>query len=180
MTYEALPQVPEVAFAELALEKLVVQIEDSAVEEALGNLAASAKAYEDRPEGAAAEEGDQVVIDFAGSVDGEAFEGGAAEDFPLVLGSGSFIPGFESQLVGVKAGDTKDVEVTFPESYGAKNLAGKPATFAVTVKAVKAPKPSEIDDALAKRFGAETLDGLKESIRSRLADEYAQASRAGR
>ena len=177
MTYEALPQVPEVAFSELALEKLVVEIEDAAVDEALGNLAATAKTYEDRAEGASAEEGDQVVIDFAGSVDGESFEGGAAEDFPLVLGSGGFIPGFEGQLVGLKAGEKKDVEVTFPEDYGAKHLAGKAATFAVTVKAVKAAKPAEIDDALAKRFGAETLDALRESIRGRLAAEYAQASR---
>jgi trigger factor len=177
MTYEALPQVPEVAFSELALEKLVVEIEDAAVEEALQNLASTAKVYEDRAEGAAAEDGDQVVIDFKGSVEGEAFDGGAADDFPLVLGSGGFIPGFESQLVGIKAGEEKDVEVTFPEGYGAKNLAGKAATFAVTVKAVKAPKPAEIDDALARRFGAETLDALKESVRSRLAAEYAQASR---
>ena len=178
MTYEALPQVPEVAFAEIELEKLVATIEDSAVDEALANLAASAKDYEDRPAKAKAADADQVVIDFKGSVDGEPFEGGAAEDFPLVLGSGSFIPGFEEQLVGVKAGDEKAVKVTFPETYGAKNLAGKEASFAVTVKAVKAPKPAEIDDALAKRFGVETLDALKEQIRTRLGDEYAQASRA--
>jgi trigger factor len=177
MTYEALPPVPEVAFNEITLEKLVVEIEGPAVDEALANLAATARTYEDRAEGGAAEDGDQVVIDFVGSVDGEPFDGGAAEDFPLVLGAGGFIPGFEGQLVGVKAGDRKDVEVSFPESYGAKNLAGKAATFAVTVKAVKAPKSAEIDDALAERFGADTLDALKENIRSRLAAEYAQASR---
>jgi trigger factor len=177
MTYEALPQVPEVAFSEIALEKLAVEVEDAAVEEALQNLAAAAKTYVDRAEGAAAEDGDQVVIDFAGSVDGEPFEGGAAEDFPLVLGAGGFIPGFEDQLAGARPGDRRDVEVTFPESYGAQNLAGKTATFAVTVKAVKAPKPAEIDDALARRFGAETLDQLKENIRARLGAEYAQASR---
>ena len=119
-----------------------------------------------------------MVIDFKGSIDGAEFDGGAAEDFPLVLGSGGFIPGFEEQLVGVKAGDELEVKVTFPEAYGAKHLAGKEASFAVTVKAVKAPKPAEIDDALAKRFGAETLDALKEQIRGRLGDEYAQASRA--
>jgi trigger factor len=178
MTYEALPKVPEVAFSEIALEKLVAEIDDAAVDEALANLAASAKVYEDRAEGAAAEEGDQVVIDFKGSVDGEPFDGGAAEDFPLVLGSGGFVPGFESQLVGVKAGDAKDVEVGFPEGYGAKSLAGKTATFAVTVKAVKAPRPADIDDALATRFGAESLDKLKENVRGRLGNEYAQASRA--
>lgn len=178
MTYEALPKVPAVDFSAISLEKLVTEIEDGAVDEALANLAATARTFDDRPEGAAAEDGDQVVIDFVGRVDGEAFEGGSAEDFPLVLGSGNFIPGFEGQLVGVKVGDSRDLEVTFPENYGAPNLAGKAATFAVTVKGVKAPKPAEIDDALAARFGADSLDALKETIRGRLADEYAQASRA--
>ena len=178
MTYEALPQVPEVALDEIALEKLVAEIEDAAVDEALANLAASAKDFEDRKKGAKAKDGDQVVIDFKGSVDGAPFDGGSAEEFPLVLGSKSFIPGFEEQLVGVKAGDELEVKVTFPEKYGAPNLAGKEATFAVTVKAVKGPKPAEIDDALAVRYGVETLDALKEQVRKRLADEYAQASRA--
>lgn len=178
MTYEALPQVPEVALGEIAVEKLVAEIEDAAVDEALQNLANSAKDFEDRVAGATAADGDQVVIDFKGSVDGEPFEGGNAEDFPLVLGSKSFIPGFEDQLVGVQAGDERTVEVSFPEKYGAPNLAGKAASFAVTVKAVKAPKPAGIDEALATRYGAETLDALKEQVRKRLADEYAQASRA--
>ena len=155
MTYEALPQVPELALADLKLEKLVAEIDDKAVDEALANLAASAKDYDDRKKGAKAKAEDQVVIDFKGSVDGAPFEGGAAEDFPLVLGSKSFIPGFEEQLVGAKAGDAAEVKVTFPESYGAKHLAGKEAIFAVTVKAVKAPKPAEINDALATRYGAE-------------------------
>ena len=107
----------------------MAEIDDAAVDEALTNLAASAKDYEDRKKGAKAKAEDQVVIDFKGSVDGEPFEGGAAEDFPLVLGSGSFIPGFEDQLVGVKAGDETEVKVTFPESYGAKHLAGKEAVL---------------------------------------------------
>jgi trigger factor len=177
MTYEALPKVPEVALDELKLEKLVAEIDEAAVDEALSNLAGSTKNYEDREEGATAEDGDQVVIDFKGSVDGTEFEGGAAEDFPLVLGSKGFIPGFEDQLVGAKAGDELEVKVTFPETYGARHLAGKEASFAVTVKAVKAPQPPEVDDELAKRFGAESLDALKEQIRGRLGDEYAQASR---
>ena len=178
MTYEALPQVPEVAFGELKLEKLVAEIEDASVDEALQNLAVSAKDFEDRKKGSKAKDGDQVVIDFKGSVDGELFDGGSAEDFPLVLGSKSFIPGFEDQLVGVKAGDDLEVKVTFPEGYSAPNLAGKEASFAVTVKSVKAPKPAAIDDALATRYGAESLDALKEQVRKRLADEYAQAGRA--
>ena len=177
MTYEALPQVPEVALGDIALERLVVEVDDAAIDEALANLAKSAQSFDDRDEGAAAEDGDQVVIDFKGSVDGELFEGGSAEDFPLVLGSGSFIPGFEDQLVGVKVGDEREVKVSFPADYGAPNLAGKDASFAVTVKAVKAPKPAAIDDALATRFGLESLDELKGQIRTRLSDEYADASR---
>ena len=178
MTYEALPEVPELALGGIAIEKPVAEIEDAALDEALANLAKSASNFEDRRKGSKAKEDDQVVIDFKGSVDGEPFEGGAAEDFPLVLGSGSFIPGFEDQLIGAKAGDELEVKVTFPEAYGAPNLAGKEAVFACTVKAVKAPKPAEIDDELATRFGLETLDALKEQVRSRLAAEYAQASRA--
>jgi trigger factor len=177
MTYEALPAVPEVAFDDLKLERLVAEIDDAAVDEALENLAKSATNYEDRKKGSKAKSGDQVVFDFRGSVDGTPFEGGAAEDFPLVIGSGSFIPGFEEELEGVKEGEEKEIKVTFPEEYGAPHLAGKEASFAITVKAVKAPKPAEIDDALAERFGAENLDALKAQIRTRLGDEYAQASR---
>ncbi|MBU1278259.1 MAG: trigger factor, partial [Alphaproteobacteria bacterium] len=126
----------------------------------------------------AAEDGDQVVIDFLGKVDGEPFEGGAAEDYPLTLGSGSFIPGFEEQLVGVKAGDEKNVEVNFPEEYGAENLAGKAAVFECKIKEVKAPADAEIDDELAKKFGVEDLATLKGQIAERLEAEYAGAARA--
>ncbi len=178
MSYEALPEVPELALDTVRLERLVAEIDDAAVAEALDNLAASATSYEEAPAETEAKSGDQVVLDFKGSVDGELFEGGSAEDFPLVLGSGSFIPGFEDQLIGVKAGDARDANVTFPEAYGAPNLAGKAAIFACVIKEVKTPKPAEIDDSLAQRYGAETLDALKEQVRARLADEYAQASRA--
>ncbi|OZA07519.1 MAG: trigger factor, partial [Rhodobacterales bacterium 17-64-5] len=117
-------------------------------------------------------------IDFKGSVDGEAFEGGAAEDYPLVLGSNSFIPGFEAQLVGVKVGDEVSVNVSFPAEYGAKHLAGKAAVFACTVKAVKEPKPAEVNDELAKKFGAEDLAALKAQIAERLEAEYKGAARS--
>ena len=178
MTYEALPVVPELDFSALTLERLTVGTDEAAVAEALDNLARTAGSFEDKPEGAAAESGDQVVIDFKGTLDGEAFEGGSAEDFPLTLGSGSVIPGFEDQLVGVTAGESRDVAVTFPAEYGAPHLAGKDAVFAVTVKAVKSPKAAEIDDALAERFGAENLDQLKERVSERLGAEYGQAARA--
>ncbi|MDE3237397.1 MAG: trigger factor [Paracoccaceae bacterium] len=178
MTYEALPEIPEVDAAAITLERLVVKADDAAIEEALADLAKSAQDFEDRRKGTKAKDGDQVVIDFKGSVDGEAFEGGAAEDYPLVLGSGSFIPGFEDQLVGAKAGDEVEVKVTFPAEYGAKHLAGKDAVFACTVKAVKGPKAAEIDDELAKKFGAESLEDLRKQIAQRLEEEYKGAARA--
>ena len=176
MSYEALPDIPEFDAKAVKLERLVVAPEDAAVDEALESLARSATEFEakDGP----AEDGDQVVIDFKGMVEGEAFEGGTAEDYPLVLGSDSFIPGFEAQLVGAKAGDTVEVKVTFPEDYGAEHLAGRDAVFETAVKEVKAPKPAAIDDALATRFGAEDLAALKAQIRERLASEYAAAARS--
>ncbi len=178
MTYEALPPIPEVDASAITLEKLVVKADDADVDAALANLADSAKAFEDRKKGSKAKDGDQVVIDFKGSVDGELFEGGSAEDYPLVLGSNSFIPGFEAQLVGAKEGEEVSVNVTFPDSYGAPHLAGKAAVFACTIKAVKAPKAAEIDDELAKKFGAEDLAALKGQIAERLQAEYKGAARA--
>lgn len=178
MTYETLPEIPEADFAALKIEKLVAEIEDSAIQEALDNLAGSTNDYKKRRKGSKAREDDQVVIDFLGKVDDVAFEGGSAEDYPLVLGSNSFIPGFEDQLVGAKEGDEVEVKVTFPESYGAENLAGKDAVFTCTVKAVNEPVPAEIDDELAKKFGAEDLEALKGQISEQLAQEYASAARA--
>ncbi|WP_306115258.1 MULTISPECIES: trigger factor [unclassified Roseovarius] len=178
MTYEALPEIPEVDLKSIKLERLVAKADDKAVEEALGNLAESAQDFKDRKKGSKAKDGDQIVMDFAGKVDGELFDGGSAEDYPLVLGSNSFIPGFEEQLVGVKAEEEKSVTVSFPEDYQAEHLAGKEAVFDCTIKAVKAPAPAEINDELAQKFGAEDLDGLKTQIRERLEEEYAGASRA--
>ncbi|WP_299359235.1 trigger factor [uncultured Paracoccus sp.] len=178
VSYENLPEIPEVDLSGVELERLVVKAEESAVTEALENLAKNAQNFDGKPEGEAAEQGDQVVVDFKGFVDGEAFEGGEAEGYPLVLGSGSFIPGFEDQLVGAKAGDAVKVDVTFPDDYGAPHLKGKEAVFETTVHSVKAPKPAEINDELAKRFGADDLEGLKSQISERLKAEYKGASRA--
>lgn len=172
MSYETLPEIPEVDLAGIALERLAVRAGDEAIDEALGNLADSAGSFEDRRKGSNAKSGDQVVIDYRGTIDGEAFDGGSAEDFPLVLGSGSFIPGFEDQLVGAKAGEEREVRVTFPENYGAKELAGREAVFACTVKAVKARKPAAIDDELAKKFGADDLAALRGQVGARLEAEY--------
>jgi trigger factor len=178
LSYEALPDIPDVDLSQVKLERLVVKPGETAVDEALKSLAENAQDFEDREDGAAAEDGDQVVIDFVGRIDGEAFEGGSAEDYPLTLGAGSFIPGFEEQLVGAKAGDEKAVTVNFPEEYQAAQLAGKEAVFDCTVKAVKSPKPAEIDDALAQKYGAEDLEALKKQIRERLEQEYSGAARA--
>jgi len=176
LSYEALPEIGEQDFSDLSLERLVVEADEAGVTEALENLAKQSQSFADKD--GAAENGDQIVFDFTGTIDGEAFDGGAAEDFALVLGSGQFIPGFEEQLIGAAAGDSKDVTVTFPADYGAAHLAGKDAVFACTVKAVKAPEATAIDDELAKRYGTETLDELKTRITEGLAGEYAQAARA--
>ncbi len=178
MSYDALPEIPELDASAVTLERLVVKADEASVTEALENLAKSSQDFEPRKKTAASQDGDQVVIDFLGKVDGEAFEGGAAEDYPLVLGSGSFIPGFEEQLVGVKAGDEKNVTVTFPAEYGAAHLAGKDAVFECKIKEVKAPKAAEINDELAKKFGADDLDALKAQISERLESEYKGAARA--
>jgi trigger factor len=178
MSYEKLPNVPEVDFSKIKLERLVAKAGDAEIDEALSSLAENAQNFEDRKKGSKAKDGDQVVLDFLGRVDGEPFEGGAAEDFPLVLGSGQFIPGFEEQLVGVKAGDEKDVTVTFPAEYGAAELAGNEAVFSCTIKAVKEPKPAKLDDELAKRYGAEDLAQLKSQVAERLEAEYKGAARA--
>lgn len=176
MTYEKLPEIPDVDYKALSLEKLVVAPAEDDVQDALKNLAESAQNFATKKGKAA--DGDQVVIDFVGKVDGEAFEGGSAEDYPLVLGSNSFIPGFEEQLVGVKAGEEKAVEVSFPEEYGAEHLAGKAAVFDCTIKEVKKPVAAEIDDELAQKYGAEDLAALKGQIEERLKAEYSGAARA--
>ncbi|BAQ69483.1 trigger factor [Rhodovulum sulfidophilum] len=178
MSYEALPEIPEADLKAIKLEKLVVEPAEAEITEALEKLAGTAQTYADRRKGSKAKDGDQVIIDFVGKLGDEPFEGGSAEDYPLVLGSESFIPGFEAQLVGAKAEDDITVTVTFPENYGAENLKGQEATFDVKVKAVKAPKPAEIDDELAKQFGAEDLDGLKTQVAERLKTEFGGAARA--
>tara|TARA_R110000850_G_scaffold45307_2_gene114524 strand:- start:2166 stop:3500 length:1335 start_codon:yes stop_codon:yes gene_type:complete len=178
MTYEALPEIPEVDLSSITLEKMVVKADDAAVDEALANLAETAQDFKSRKAGVKSKDGDQIVFDFLGKVDGEAFEGGAAEDYPLVLGSNSFIPGFEEQLVGVVADEEKDVTVSFPDDYQAPHLAGKEAVFECKIKEVKKPVAAKIDDELAKKFGAEDLEALKKQIAERLEAEYLGASRA--
>ncbi|MDG1076518.1 MAG: trigger factor [Planktotalea sp.] len=178
MSYEALPEIPEVDLSKIELERLVAKADDASVDEALANLAETAQDFNDRKKGSKAKDGDQVTMDFLGKVDGVVFEGGAGEDFPLVLGSNQFIPGFEEQLVGVKAEEVKDVTVTFPDPYQAEHLAGKEAIFTCTIKAVKEPVAAEVNDELATKFGAEDLAALKVQIAERLEAEYTGAARA--
>src|SRR3546814_2972040 len=127
--------------------------------------------WEEWPKTKKAAQGDQVSIDFAGSVDGVAFDGGTGEDMAVEIGSGQLIPGFEDQLVGVKTGDEKVLKVTFPDEYPVENLKGKPAEFAVTVQAVKVPAASKIDDEIAKTLGLESLDKLQELMKEQIDQE---------
>ena len=178
LNYEKLPIVPEVDFSKIKLKKLVTEIDEASIDEALNNLATSAQNFEKRKKASKAKSGDQVVIDFLGKVDGEVFDGGKADDYPLVIGSNSFIPGFEDQLIGTKAGQKLDVNVTFPKDYGSEKLAGNAAIFSVLVKTVNEPTPAKINDELAKKFGVESLKELKNQISDRLKAEFAVAARA--
>jgi trigger factor len=163
--------------AKLKVERLVGEVQDVDVDEALNRLADQAKSYSPREEGAAAEKGDLVVINFVGKVDGVEFAGGKADDFRLTLGSGQLIPGFEDQLIGAKAGEAREVKVTFPANYSDATLSEKDAVFDVTVKDVKKPDPVAIDSELAKKLGLEDLGALKERVRDQLKSDFARASR---
>jgi trigger factor len=168
---EVLPKVELADFKGIKVTRPVVEPTDSEIDEAIQRIAEGNRVYQVKD--GAAQKGDRIVIDFKGSIDGTPFEGGAAEDAPLVLGSNSFIPGFEDQLLGAKAGDQRTIAVTFPETYGAKHLAGKPATFETTVKTIEQPAEIRIDDDFAKSLGIDTLAKLKEQVRDRLARDYA-------
>lgn len=157
---EVLPDVPTPSIEGLKLERLTVPVQDSEVQEQLKQLADQQKRWDDAAEGHAATTGDQVVMDFVGKVDGVAFEGGTGEGMAVELGSGRLIPGFEEQLEGVKVGDEKQLNVTFPEDYGAKDLAGKAATFDVKITAVQTAGETKIDDDMAKAFGLQDLEQL--------------------
>ena len=178
MELEVMPDFTPVDPKTLKLSRPTYEASDEDLDEALKELAGQAKTYEDKKgKTVKAADGDQLTIDFVGKIDGEAFEGGSAEDADLVIGSNRFIPGFEEQLKGVKVGEEKTIEVAFPEDYQAQHLAGKAATFDVTVKAIKAEAEAKIDDDFAQRIGIESLDKLKELLRSNLNQQYAGAAR---
>ena len=175
MSLEIMPEFEPADVSGISIERMVAEPTDDEMKEALDRLASNNKSYEAKD--AAAEKDDAIVIDFIGRIDGEAFEGGSAEDTTLVIGSNRFIPGFEDQLIGAKAGDKKDVNVSFPDDYPVETLKGKPAVFETTVKEVKAPKTPEIDEDFAKTLGLENLDALKNALKAQLSGELNLATR---
>ncbi|MEM1151116.1 MAG: trigger factor [Pseudomonadota bacterium] len=178
MNLDIMPEFTPVDPATLKLERPVAEIPEDDVEEAITRLAEQNMQYDPRGKTAKARDGDAVVIDFVGKIDGEVFEGGSAEGATVVIGQGAFIPGFEEQLIGVKAGQSKDLNVTFPEDYSAANLAGKEAVFEVKVEEIRAPKKAEIDDEFAKGLGLESLEQLREMVKAQIEGEFTGASRA--
>lgn len=176
MDVEVVPEITPVDFSTISLDKLIADIPDDEVQKALERLASARSSSEPVKDDRAAVKGDIAVIDFVGSIDGVEFAGGKGENYSLELGSNSFIPGFEDQLIGHKAGEDVSVKVPFPADYHAKDLAGKDAVFAVKIKELRTKKPAELDDAFAKFFGKETLDELREMIRGELAREYESVS----
>lgn len=174
---EVLPKFEIGAFDDLALERPVAETTDADVATALERLADSRRSFTPKPEGAKAEHGDRVTVDFVGKINGEEFEGGSSKDIEVVLGTETFIPGFEQQLLGAAAGEKRTIEATFPENYANRKLAGRTATMDVDVKAVAAPEPFAIDEEFAKSLNIEGLDKLKEMVKGNISGDYAKASR---
>ena len=177
LALEVLPKIELADFKGIKLERLVAEVTEAEVGEALGKIAEQNRPFAAKGEGAKVEKGDRVVIDFAGKLDGQPFEGGSGGDVGINVGSGTFIPGFEDQLIGMSAGETRQVKVTFPAGYPAAHLAGKEAEFEVTAKSIEVPTSVTVDDAFAKSLGLESLDKLKEAVKARLQQEHLVQSR---
>ena len=174
---EVLPEIAAPSTEGLKLEKLTVPVSDAEVDEAVANIAGQQKSWKDAPKTKKAADGDQVIIDFTGSIDGVEFEGGAAQETPLVIGAGRFIPGFEEQLAGAKAGDDKTITVTFPADYQAKDLAGKKAQFAIHVHKVQVEDETSVDEDFAKSLGLESLEQLRGLLKGQLEQELGGLTR---
>jgi trigger factor len=174
---EVLPTFEPMDVSTLKLTRLVSEVPDKDIDEAVSRIAEQQTSYNARKEGAKSKKKDMVTVDYVGKIDGEEFPGGKGEGVDIVLGSETFIPGFEDQLTGAAAGDDVEVKVTFPEDYGAKELAGKDAVFDVKVIEVKAPEKVEIDDELAKKVGLESLEELRTRLKERIEEDYKQLSR---
>ena len=171
---EVIPEFEVKDFTSIELHKHIVAHTDAHIDEALNRLGDQYKTFNDAREGAKAIKGDKVNINFVGSIDGKEFDGGKGEDIPLEIGSNQFIPGFEEQLINAKVGDDVTVKVTFPENYGAAELAGKAAVFAVKVNGIQAPAENKIDEEFAKRLGFEDLVKMKDMVKQGLDREFAQ------
>jgi len=175
---EVLPEIGKLDFSGVALERLKAEVTDKEVGDALDRIAKGNREQKPVDPARPAKSGDAIKLDFVGSIDGTPFPGGSATDYTLDLGSGSFIPGFEDQLIGAEAGKSVDVKVTFPAEYGAKELAGKDAVFACTIKEIREYVDRVPDDELAKKAGFETLDAMRKAVSDRIGQDYAQVSRA--
>jgi trigger factor len=171
------PQIKLADFKGFSLEKPVAEITDTEINEAIGRIADANRSYAAKGEGAKAESGDRVTINFTGRINGEVFEGGTGENIQVVIGTGQFIPGFEEQLIGIGAGETRTLNVAFPKNYMSEKLAGQPAEFETTATVIEAPQKTEINDEFAKSLGMESLDKLKDAARERLAAEFTGATR---
>jgi len=174
---EVVPAIQLADFKAFEVEKPVADVSDTDVDEAIKRIADSNRSYAAKAEGSKAESGDRVTINFKGTINGEAFEGGAGEGIQVVIGSNTFIPGFEEQLIGIGANESRTLKVSFPKNYMSEKLAGQPAEFATTATLIEAPQDATIDDEFAKTLGMESLDKLKQAARDRLAAEYATATR---
>lgn len=174
---EVVPKIEIADFKTIKLEKLTADVTETDVDDGLRRLAEQNRTYTARPEGAKAERGDRVVTSFKGTIDGEPFEGGTAENAPVVIGAMTFFPEFEEGLVGIAAGETRTINATFPADYPDPKLAGKAAVFEVTATAVEQPSEVTLDEAFATSLGLESLEKLREAIKSRITQEYASASR---
>jgi trigger factor len=177
LALEVLPKIELADFKGMALDRLVSPVTDSEVDEALAKIAEQNKPYAPRAEGAKVETGDRVIVDYTGRIEGKVFEGGTGTDVAVNIGSGSFLPGFEDQIVGMAAGEKRLVKVTFPAAYGKPELAGKDAEFEVTAKSIGAPGSVTMDDDFAKSLGLDSVDKLKEAAKARLQQELTSASR---
>ncbi len=174
---EVVPPIELADFKSFEVEKPVADVSDADVDESIKRVADANRAFTEKADGAKAEQGDRVVVGFKGTIDGVAFEGGTGEDIPVQIGSNTFIPGFEDQLVGIAKGETRTLKVTFPANYASDTLAGKAAEFETTASKIESPVDAAIDDEFAKSLGLESLDKLKEAARERLVAEFAGATR---
>ena len=177
VSIEVVPAIALADFKSFTVDKPVAEVTDADVDEAIKRIADQNRSFAAKGEGAKAETGDRVTISFKGTIDGTPFDGGAGENIQVTIGSNTFIPGFEEQLIGIATGETRTLKVSFPKNYASEKLAGQPAEFETTATLIEAPQETKIDDEFAKTLGLESLDKLKEAARARLVAEFAGATR---